>query len=147
MSTSGGASGSAFVKWGFLAAAAVLGIGYASHQYTEATKRAETEKAAARHVREAPPAAATTAVVVREKLGKEKRLYRFSDFGGTSIAVELRSDVDFYPKGGAVTITPPSPGKPWRDTPGTANNRGALQPGTYTVCKANSDAWGVEIWN
>ena len=47
MSTSGGASGSTFLRWGFLAAALVLGIGYARHQFAEAAKRAASEKAAA----------------------------------------------------------------------------------------------------
>jgi hypothetical protein len=61
-STSGGGSGSTVVRWVFLTIAVVVGIGYARHQYAEATKKAEAEKAAAQVYAAAhPPAPVVTA--------------------------------------------------------------------------------------
>lgn len=91
--------------------------------------------------------------IVREKVGKEKQLYRFSEWSNGCAMMELRSDASFYPKGGWVTIHPPKPALPWDDAPGIVTDReGSNQPpGWYTVCEKKSDkgpaGWGVEVWN
>jgi hypothetical protein len=56
-------SGSTVVRWVFLTIAVVLGIGYARHQYADATKRAEAEKTATQIYAAAhpPPAPVMTA--------------------------------------------------------------------------------------
>lgn len=80
--------------------------------------------------------------------GREKRIYRFSDFPNSEIVVEIKlGEVDFYPKGGEIEITPPSPAKPWRDKPGTAMPRVERPPGIYKIKGVSPDAWGVDIWN
>lgn len=80
--------------------------------------------------------------------GREKRVYRFSDFPDNIITVEIKlGEVDFYPKGGEIEITPPSPAKPWRDKPGTAMPRVERPPGIYKIKSVSPDAWGVDIWN
>lgn len=86
------------------------------------------------------------APVFIEKVGKEKNLYRFSDFQNNCVSVTLKSDAEFYPKGGKITIQNPN-GEIWPDEPGTAHDRGNQPAGQYTVCKADSNAWGVEVWN
>jgi hypothetical protein len=80
------------------------------------------------------------------KVGKEKQLYRFSKDTGC-VSVTLRSDAEFYPKGGEIIITPPKPGKPWNDEPGTVHTLPRQEAGEFTVCaEEDSDAWGVDIW-
>lgn len=80
--------------------------------------------------------------------GRDKYLFRFSDHPSGIIVVDLvHGNVDFYPKGGEITITPPLPAKPWIDKPGTDNPRGILPPGRYIITKSNPEAWGVEVWN
>jgi hypothetical protein len=77
---------------------------------------------------------------------KEKVTYKLDEKGCATI--EIVGDYDFYPKGGEVVITPPNPGLPWHDSPGTSHPKGTTPFGKYTVCKTeHSDAWGVDVWN
>jgi uncharacterized protein (AIM24 family) len=77
----------------------------------------------------------------------EKQLYRFSSDGCVFVGVHV-GHVDFYPKGGEVIITPPSPAKAWRDKPGIVSQlQGDLPTGNYKICAADRNAWGVEVRN
>ena len=78
--------------------------------------------------------------------GKEKTLYRFSDYHDEIVRLHLKSDANFYPKGGKIEITAPS-GSKWIDTPGTSIVRPTEEPGEFIFAPADSLAWGVEIWN
>jgi len=93
-----------------------------------------------------PDKSTTTTQIIR--VGRERRLYRFSEFPNEIINVKIElGEVDFYPKGGEVKITPPLPAKPWTDKPGTMMSREERPPGWYTIKRADSEAWGIEIWN
>lgn len=128
------------LRWIFLGTAVVLAVDYIAFS----PKKPTPPQLSSRTGLESPPPLPQNIV---QKVGKTRQLYRFADFS-ECVSVKLHSDVDFYPKGGEVLITPPSPGKPWHDKPGTLEDeRGALPPGTYTVCKVGHDAWGIEIWN
>jgi hypothetical protein len=107
----------------------------------EATKKMVTIYAATH-----PPV--VTAPPVVQKVGKERTLYKFADYPNECAVMQLKSDASFYPKGGMVTIHPPT-GEPWNDSPGVVNTHEGTQQsaGLYRVCKINPDAWGVEIWN
>jgi len=86
------------------------------------------------------------APVVIKKIGKSKTLYRFSDYSDGIIRVFIKSDAEFYPKGGKIKILPPS-GKSWIDEPGTSNMRPRENQGEFIFSLPNgSKAWGVEIW-
>jgi len=124
-----------------IALALLVIVGY---QYCRERRRDAAETLVALPISVAAPAA-----VVTSKIGKERVLYRFTDFADGCARVELRSDASFYPKGGKVRITPPAPGKPWDDEPGVASSvDGADQrPGWYVICRVDPGAWGVEIWN
>lgn len=79
-----------------------------------------------------------------------RTLYKFAESPNGCAEVELRSDASFYPKGGMVTIHPPS-GNPWDDAPGIVNSQeGTTKPdGIYRICPQapGNGATGVEIWN
>jgi hypothetical protein len=81
-----------------------------------------------------------------------KTLYRFpKPMGCVEFTARNLGDIDFYPKGGEVEITPPQNAKPlvkpWKDKPGTDLDVGDLPKGDYKVCGTDKDAWGVEVWN
>ncbi len=77
-----------------------------------------------------------------------RRLYLFADYPNGVITVDVHiGEVDFYPKGGEVLITPPPPLKPWKDKPGTINPRRKFIPGKYNIQKSDPDAIGIEVWN
>ena len=78
------------------------------------------------------------------KVGKEKRLYRFSEYPDGCVSLNFNSEFSTYPKGGKIVIHTPN-GKMNYDEPGTTHNWEPGPPGTYKICKV--DAWGVEIWN
>ena len=86
------------------------------------------------------PAPAPTRVV---KVGKEKQTYRFSENGCATVVIH--SSYELYPKGGEIVISPPS-GDPWHSKPGVQNPHRVTPTGMYTMCRVESDAWGVEIW-
>jgi len=82
-------------------------------------------------------------------IGKQKTLYRF-DNTGCAVNIEIHDgEASWYPKGGKVIITPPLPAQPWEDAPGILTKEEGVPhpPGKYGVCKKNSDAWGIEVWN
>lgn len=88
----------------------------------------------------------TTTHVIR--VGREKRLYLFSNFPDGIIKTKIElGEVDFYPKGGKIKIIPPLPATPWEDEPGTTMPRVERPPGWYTITKINPSATGVEVWN
>lgn len=77
-----------------------------------------------------------------------RKLYLFSEHPERVVKIEIREgQVDFYPKGGEVEITPPLPDKSFRDRPGTINPRRKFRPGWYTVRAVDDNAVGIEIWN
>jgi hypothetical protein len=80
---------------------------------------------------------------------KTRKLYKF-DEGGCANKIEIKKgEASWYPKGGEVTIYPPSPAKPWEDAPGIlTKEEGVPHPeGAYKVCKKSPEAWGIEVWN
>ncbi|MCC7160386.1 hypothetical protein IT399_01510 [Candidatus Nomurabacteria bacterium] len=90
-----------------------------------------------------PPAAPPVAPPTQKQV---RRLYLFTDNDTIAVKIHL-GEVDFYPKGGEVLITPPSPLKSWLDKPGTINPRREFPPGVYTVKRVDPGATGIEIWN
>lgn len=94
-----------------------------------------------------PPSSSSVGQV---KNGREKMLYRFSPKECVWVEVYV-GNVDFYPKGGEVEITPPPDSgiKPWRDKPGIQNAMSGIPipPGDYKICGVDKDAWGIEVWN
>ena len=77
----------------------------------------------------------------------ETRLYRFPPDGCVVVKV-YAAPLFFYPKGGEVSITPPSPPKAWRDRPDVKTQLPSdLKTGDYKVCASDRDAWGIEVKN
>jgi hypothetical protein len=81
-----------------------------------------------------------------QPVGKQKTLYRFSDYPNGRFTVTLNSDAEFYPKGGKIKIQTPA-GEIWDDELGTAHDRPPQTGGPFTFWANDSIAWGVEIWN
>lgn len=86
-----------------------------------------------------------TAQTIIIKTGKIKTLYRFEDFEKKIVCVEIKSDAEFYPKGGKVKIIPPSQNF-YISTPGTHEVRPREKRGTFSFESYDSLAWGIEIW-
>ncbi len=78
--------------------------------------------------------------------GKQKILYRFSDYPNGRISIELNSDASVYPLGGKIKIKTSS-GEIWDDEPGTNHQRPQQSGGTFTFWANDSEAYGVDIWN
>ena len=124
------------INWGWLVGILVLAlIGWGVWWFIHRETKKEDDKS-------------TTPTTQIIRVGREKRLYLFSDFPDGIIRAKIElGEVDFYPKGGKVKITPPLPATPWEDEPGTTMPRVERPPGWYTITKVNPNATGVEIWN
>jgi hypothetical protein len=99
-STSERGSGSTVVRWVFLTIAVVLGIGYARHQYAEATKRAEAEKTAAALRTATMIAAPVPRVEVTRQLVQLPDCY-------TPCSADIAEIRDIYTDGEAIYMLPP----------------------------------------
>jgi hypothetical protein len=76
---------------------------------------------------------------------KQKTVYYFKDFPNGKITVYLKSDAEWYPKGGKIKYKTSS-GKIFSDEPGTSHTNNPEPDGDFTFWADESSAWGVEIW-
>jgi len=79
------------------------------------------------------------------RVGKEKSTYRFDSYWDKIVRVDVKSDAEFYPKGGKVKVTT-STGNSYISTPGTSEVRPQKPDGIFTFERKDSTAWGVEVW-